>query len=85
MAFRNSVARREYYVKNREKMLEMSKKYRDNNIEKVRASANAWRKKNPEKVREYNKIYSEKIWFKKKEEEWENTLIELGYGDLYRS
>ena len=81
MAYATPAARREYYVKNREKMLEMSKKYRDNNIEKVRASANKWRKNNPEKVREY----TEKLSFKKKEEEWENTLIELGYGDLYRS
>ena len=40
-----------------------------------------WRKNNPEKVREY----TEKLSFKKKEEKWENTLIELGYGDLYKS
>ena len=85
MAYATPAARREYYVKNREKALESAKKYRDNNVEKVRASANKWRKNNAEKVREYNKIYTEKLWFKKKEKEWENTLIELGYGDLYKS
>ena len=66
MAYATPAARREYYVKNREKELASSKKYRENN---------------PEKIREY----TEKLWFKKKEEEWENTLIELGYGDLYKS
>ena len=81
MAYATPAARREYYVKNREKELASRKKYRENNPEKVRASANKWRKNNPEKIREY----TEKLWFKKKEEEWENTLIELGCGDLYKS
>ena len=81
MAYATPAARREYYVKNREKELASRKKYRENNPEKVRASAKKWRKNNVEKIREY----TEKLWFKKKEEEWKNTLIELGYGDLYRS
>ena len=61
-----AVARRAYYLKNREKELLLAK---------------IWRENNPKKIREYTEKYS----LEKKEKEWENTLIELGYGDLYKS
>ena len=64
-----------------EKNCAYNKKWRKNNPEKVRASRKRYRERHPEKVREY----TEKLSFKKKEEKWENTLIELGYGYLYKS
>jgi hypothetical protein len=76
-----AVARRAYYLKNREKELLLAKIWRENNPEKVRALSKKWRKNNPKKIREYTEKYS----LEKKEKEWENTLIELGYGDLYKS
>ena len=81
--------KKEYYYANREKCLGWAKGYRDRNKKKVLASSIAWRKKNPEKVREYNVKYSAANRIKNDEKrieneynEWNDTLRELGYGDL---
>ena len=74
--------RKEYYYANREKCLGWAKGYRERNREKARASTKKWRENNPEIVREYNKKYNDKKCIEKKYAEWNNTLIELGYGDL---
>ena len=41
-----------------------------------------WRKKNPEKVREYNAKYNDAKRIENAYDEWNDTLRELGYGDL---
>ena len=81
----DAAARRKYYYKNREKCLAWAKGYRERNKEKVYTASLKWRENNPEKVREYGRKYNEKRRWKKEEEEWNNTLIELGYSDLVRN
>mgnify|MGYP005819493247 CR=1 FL=1 len=65
-----------------EKVLESAKKWRENNKEKVLAAAKKYRENNKEKLREYSRNRNEKLSFMRKEEEWNNTLRELGYHDL---
>jgi len=80
---------------NREKVLEAKKRYSNSekgraarkryieeNKDAVRASNRVWRKKNPEKVREYNAKYNDAKRIEKAYDEWNDTLRELGYGDL---
>ena len=71
---------------NSEKGRAARKRYIEENKDAVRASnrkANAvWRKKNPEKVREYNAKYNDAKRIEKAYDEWNDTLRELGYGDL---
>ena len=74
--------KKEYYYANREKCLGWAKGYRERNREKVRAAAVMWRKKNPEKVREYNAKYNDAKRIENAYNEWNDTLYELGYGDL---
>jgi hypothetical protein len=81
--------KKEYYYANREKCLGWAKGYRERNKKKVRAAADAWRKKNPEKVRAYNAKYNDAKRIKNDAKrienaynEWNDTLRELGYGDL---
>jgi DNA-binding transcriptional regulator GbsR (MarR family) len=81
--------KKEYYYANREKCLGWAKGYREKNKKKVRALLLVWRKKNPEKVREYNAKYSAANRIKNDAKrieneynEWNDTLRELGYGDL---
>ena len=74
--------RKEYYYANHEKCLKHAKAYRERNKEKVRASVKNWRENNPEKVREYSRKYNDKKCIEKEYAEWNDTLIELGYGDL---
>jgi hypothetical protein len=77
--------RKEYYYANREKHLGWAKGYRERNKEKVRAAAAAWRKKNPEKSRAANAKYRDKKCIEKAYNEWNDTLRELGYGDLVKN
>ena len=74
--------KKEYYYANREKNLGWAKGYRERNREKVRAAAVMWRKKNPEKVSEYNAKYNDAKRIENAYNEWDDTLRELGYGDL---
>ena len=57
-------------------------RYRERYPEKVAAYAKIYREKNKEKLREYGKKYNIMLSIKRKEEEWNNTLRELGYHDL---
>ena len=77
-------SKKEYYYKNREKLLLARKKYRLSPIgKKKNALAQAkWRKNNPDKVKMHNKKQSDKKYYAKQKDDWNNTLIELGYGDL---
>ena len=77
-------SKKEYYYKNREKLLLARKKYRATKIGKEKnALAQAkWRKNNPDKVKMHNKKLSDKKYYTKQKDDWNNTLIELGYGDL---
>ena len=72
--------------RNSEKGRAARKLYLEENKDAVRASnrkANAvWRKKNPEKVREYNAKYNDAKRIENAYDEWNDTLRELGYGDL---
>ena len=79
-----SAAKEKYYYNNREKCLGYAKTYREKNREKCRADARKWRKNNPERAREYAIKYAEDKRIKKEYNEWNNTLIELGYSDLCR-
>ena len=74
--------RKEWYYKNIEKCLASRKKYRDNNVEKCYAASVAWKEKNPEKVRAYSAKYADKKSMTKAMDDWNNTLLELGYADL---
>ena len=78
----DAAARKEWYNNNREKCLGYAKTYREKNREKCRANARKWRKNNPERAREYAIKYVEDKRIKKEYNEWNNTLIELGYSDL---
>ena len=80
----SAAARKEWYDNNREKCLGYAKTYRDKNVEKCRADARKWRKNNPERAREYAIKYVEDKRIKKEYNEWNNTLIELGYFDLIK-
>ena len=68
--------RREYYARNREKILarnkETTRAWREANPEKVKETNRAWREANPEKMREYRREYyarnREKILEQKKEQ-----------------
>jgi hypothetical protein len=77
--------KKEYYYANREKCLGWAKGYRERNKKKVRAAAAAWRKKNPEKVRAYNAKYNDAKRIENAYNEWNDTLRELGYGDLVKN
>ena len=72
--------------RNSEKGRATRKRYLEENKDAVRASnrkANAvWRKKNPEKVRECNAKYNDAKRIENLYNEWNDTLRELGYGDL---
>ena len=57
-------------------------RYRERYPEKVAAAAKIYRDNNKEKLREYGKKYNIMLSIKRKEEEWNNTLRELGYHDL---
>ena len=74
--------RKEYYYANREKCLGWAKGYRERNKKKVRVAAAAWRKKNPEKVRAFNAKYNAAKRIENEYKEWNDTLRDLGYGDL---
>ena len=74
--------RKKYYYANREKCLDRAKGYRERNAEKCRTDAREWRKNNPEKVRADNTKYNEAKRIEKEYNEWNDTLRELGYGDL---
>lgn len=71
--------RRQYYLKNKEKLLEKSKEWRDNNKERVAALKTAWRKKNKDYVnkkhREYVKSLSpeKKKLLNKQSAEWQKA------------
>ena len=65
-----------------EKKRASSIRYRERYPEKVAAYAKIYREKNKEKLREYGKKYNIMLSIKRKEEEWNNTLRELGYHDL---
>ena len=52
--------RREYYARNREKILARQKVWREANREKERERVRAWREKNPEKVKEIARAWREK-------------------------
>ena len=65
-----------------EKVAAYTKIYREKNKEKVAAYAKIYRDNNKEKLREYGKKYNIMLSIKRKEEEWNNTLRELGYHDL---
>lgn len=80
----DAAAKKEWYYNNREKCLGYAKTYREKNREKCRAADRKWRKNNPDRVREYAIKYREDNRIKKEYDEWNNTLIELGYGDLCR-
>ena len=80
----DAAARKEYYYNNREKYLGYAKTYREKNAEKCRADTRKWIKNNPEKAREYGIKYRENNRIKKEYNDWNNTLIELGYSDLCR-
>ena len=74
--------KKEYYYANREKCLGWAKNYREKNKEKLAVASATWRKKNPEKVREYNAKYNDAKRIENAYNEWDDTLRELGYGDL---
>ena len=78
----DAAARKEYYYNNREKCLGYAKTYREKNVEKCRADTRKWIKNNPELAREYGIKYRENNRIKKEYNDWNNTLIELGYSDL---
>ena len=80
----DAAARKEWNDNNKEKCRGYAKTYRKKNVEKCRADARKWRKNNPEKAREYAIKYREDNRIKKEYNEWNNTLIELGYSDLCR-
>ena len=60
---------KEYYEKNKEKMIEYSKEYREKNKEKIRENERYCREKNKEKNKEYQREYR----LKKKLEKQNNT------------
>ena len=74
--------KKEYYYKNREKLLLARKEYCANNKEKNALTQAKWRKNNPDKVKMHSKKQSDKKYYAKQKDDWNNTLIELGYGDL---
>ena len=81
--------KKEYYYKNKEKLLLARKEYCANNKEKIAAGQTNWRKNNKDKIKVYNKKQNDKkrliregAWYAKQKDDWNNTLIELGYGDL---
>ena len=73
---------KEYYYVNREKCLAQGKAYRERNKKKVRAGQAVWRKKNREKIRAYHVKYNDSKRIENEYNEWNDTLRELGYGDL---
>lgn len=52
--------RKEYYLKNKDKIIQRNRKYREKNREKVRKKAQEYRKKNIDKIRKYEKEYRKK-------------------------
>lgn len=58
--------RKEYYLKNRKKILEQMKEYREKNGDKIRKRQREYSKKNKDKKREYDKIYRAENWEKKR-------------------
>ncbi len=72
-----------YYMKNREKIIEKVKKYREENIDKIRDSdkerSREYRKKYPEKRREASKRYKEKN--REKIEEYNKAYSKKHYAE----
>ena len=67
----------EYYIKNREWILERNKKWREKNLDKVAKYAEEWEKRNPEYRRKYSvKRYQEQkdIWVRYYNENRERIL-----------
>ena len=62
------------------------KRYIEENKNAVRASgrkaSSVWRKKNPEKARVLSVKYNDRKRIENAYNEWNDTLLELGYGDL---
>ena len=79
-------AAKRYY--NSEKGRAARKRYLEENKDAVRASRRKatakFAKKNPEKVRAWSAEYREAKRIKKEYNDWNNTLIELGYSELCR-
>jgi len=73
---------KKYREKYPERVLASAKKYRDNNKDKVRAAVKIWRENNPERALVSAKKYRDKKCIEKEYAEWNDTLIEFGYGDL---
>lgn len=69
---RNSEYYREYYKKNKEKMIQSQKKYNEKNKEKLAEYRKEYYKKNKEKILEHQKEYKKR----KKEAKNENTSNE---------
>ena len=85
-ANREKVAAAAKLYRESEKGRAARKRYLEENKDAVRASrrkASAkFAKKTPEKVRAWGAEYRDKKWIEKAYNEWNDTLRELGYGDL---
>ena len=85
-ANREKVAAAAKLYRESEKGRAARKRYLEENKDAVRASGRkadaVWRKKNPEKVRTRNAEYREAKRIENAYNEWNDTLRELGYGDL---
>ena len=77
--------KRKYYLKNREKILAYGREWIKNNPERNAIAQRKWYNNNKEKARENQKKYQERMYMIKQEKEWNETLIELGYSDLYQA
>lgn len=62
---------KEYYIKNREKLLKYGSQWQKDNPEKIREYVKKWKKNNPEKVREQRRQH------RKRYRERENKLRKL--------
>ena len=85
-ANREKVAAAAKLYRESEKGRAARKRYLEESKDAVRASGRkadaVWRKKNPEKVRTRNAEYREAKRIENAYNEWNDTLRELGYGDL---
>lgn len=75
--------RRQYYLKNKDKIIQRNKKYREKNRDKVRKKAQEYRKKNIDKIRKYEKEYRKKNKKKISEEKTiysrERSKVDMSY------
>jgi len=59
---------RNYYLKNKEQILEKTKAYREQHMEQYKQNQTLWREKHKEEIKEYNKQYKANMTREQKDE-----------------